>query len=621
MHFQTRSRGLFLSVLLLAGSVAAAPFVREASFHRVFSGTNFYGEGVHLPIKLSVLSDDGKVGAFYGWDGQSAHTPYLFIQDFEATAAPVQLNLPVRAKYIDTFAGLAINNDGSRVFFVASDKDTGEDLFYRLDTSTQTYTLLLDTNGTTIENPNDIATDGNGDYLYYNGSDSGYKNEGDLWRVSASGSVAPQLVLSAASIPHPTQGFGRFIGKFDVSDDGNTIAFFLDGWQTDTETSRYDLELFVLTGGLGGSVKNLTDNFQNNKSDLRISGDGSTMVYIGRDVNGEVSTTGTWDWMTIKTSDNLNAQVYLEAGYSSTGDAPSLTTDGRLFLGKSNKNGTGDPDAYLIKTDGTGRLKVDTRYGTSGIDMRGGTEGMQLSGDGTRVFFIQQGSYGAFNTTVYYVYGGVIDNNPQDGISSNLWPTVVPSVASVNYPAPLAFGITNPDDFPPFKVNISVSDPQGVSDTDRVATTLMRFNGYPDDGGYGPVKVYTPNEDAANPGMWEANGYRGTDWPVPPGDAAHYGDPLEIEIARFSMKDNAGNVAYRDVVLQAAEGGCSGSGALTLDPEDLGHNKDVSCIADGSVGTLGTVAIPADILLYLSAPEVLLNPDFSVQLGGQLKVE
>ena len=622
MNFQIRSSGLFLVLLSLAGSAVAAPYVREASFHRVFDGTNFYGEGKHLPVNLAVFSKNGKVGIFYGWDGRSEHTPHLFIQDFEATTAPVQLNLPDRAKYIDTFAGLAINNDGTRVFFDATDKDTGKDLFFRLDTNTHAYTLLLDTNGTSIENPNDIATDGNGEYLYYNGLDSGYKDEGDLWRVSASGSSAPQLVLAAASIPHPTKGYGRFIGEFDVSDDGNTIAFFLDGWQTDTETSTNDLELFVRTGGMGGTVRNLTNNFQNGKSTLRISGDGSTIVYTGRDVDGEVSTAGSYDWMTIKTSDNLNQQVYLEQGYHSTGEAPSLTTDGHLFLGKSTRNGVSSPDAYLIKTDGSGRMKIDTYSGTTGIDMISGYEGMQLSGDGTRVFFKQRGSYGPFLTTVSHMYSGVIDNNPQDGTGSNIWPSVVPSIASVNYPAPLAFGITNPDDFPPFKVSIGVSDPQGVANVDKVAKAMLRFNGYPDAGGYGPVRVDTIYDgDEVSPGLWETDGYRGYQWPVPPTDPVYYRDALEVEIARFSVKDMEGNVAYRDVVLQAAEGGCTGSGTQTLTSDDMGIHKDVSCIADGRVETSGPIVISADLFLYLSAPEVQLNPDFSVKLGGEVKVE
>jgi len=130
-----------------------------------------------------------------------------------------------------------------------------------------------------------------------------------------------------------------------------------------------------------------------------------------------------------------------------------------------------------------------------------------------------------------------------------------------------------------------------------------------------PVWVWsTPSEDA--PGIWTYKGGRGSGWPT----SSDY-NPLDPVTARFHVKDSDGNMAYRDVILQAAEDGCSGSGLKILDPTDLGTNKDVSCITDGKLQTNGPVVISADMLLYLSAPEVLLNPNFSVQLHGQLKVE
>jgi hypothetical protein len=592
--------GALLASLLSVQVCNAAPFVREASFQRIFDGTNFYAVGKHLPINLSVMSGDGRVVAFYGWNGQSTDRPHLFIHDFDSTAAPIDVTLPGRLKNIDTFAGMVSNTDGTRIFFVGFDKDTGDDLFYMLNGKTGDIDLLYDTTGTSIENPNDIGTDGAGNYFYYNGSDSGYRNEGDLWRISTSGSALPELAVQAAGVNHPTKGFGRFVGEFDVSDDGNTIAFFLDGWQTDTELSTTDTELFVKTQS---GIKNLTHNFQNNKSDLRLSGDGSTIVYTGRDVNGEVSTTGSYDWMTMKTADALNAQMHLEDGYKSVGYRPGITTDGNVFFGSSTPNGVSNPAAYLIHTDSSNRLKIDTYSSTTGIDVKGTSEGIHLSGDGKRVLFRQLGNY---------MYTGAFDSNP--------WPTEVPTVTSISYPAPLAVGITNPDDFPNFTLSVGVSDPQGVAEVDKVAKQLLRYNGYPDDGGYGPVRVSSPAEQS--PGTWEAAGNRGYQWPVPPVDpsyADYYDDPLEIEYARFSVKDLDGNVAYRDVILQAAEGGCSGTGLQTLEPEDLGTNKDVSCITDGSIQTVGGIVITRGMLLYLSGETVGLNAGFRV-VDGELEI-
>lgn len=600
--------GALLASLLSVQVCNAAPFVREASFQRIFDGTNFYAEGEHLPVKLSVMSGDGQVVAFYGWDGTMANRPHLFIHDFDSTAAPIDVTLPDRLKNIDTFAGIVSNTDGTRIFFVGFDKDTSDDLFYMLNGKTGNITLLYDTTGTSIENPNDIGTDGAGDYFYFNESDNG--DQGDLWRIQTSGGALPVPIIQAGSIAHPAGGPGRFVDQFDISDDGQTIAFFINGRKdpsTDTWI-RTDKELFVKTSS---GIKTLTHNFQNNKSDLRLSGDGSTIVYTGRDVAGEVSTTGSYDWMTMKTTDALNGQTHLEDGYKSVGYRPGITTDGSVFFGSSSPNGVSNPAAYLIHTDSNNRLKIDTYSSTTGLDVKGTTEGIHLSGDGKRVLFKQLGKYGNF-TVIDYMYTGAFDSNP--------WPTEVPTVTSISYPAPLAVGITNPDDFPNFTLSVGVSDPQGVAEVDKVAKQLLRYNGYPDDGGYGPVRVSSPAEQS--PGTWEAAGNRGYQWPVPPIDpsyADYYDDPLEIEYARFSVKDLDGNVAYRDVILQAAEGGCSGTGLQTLGPEDLGVNKDVSCITDGGIQTVGGIVITHGMLLYLSGETVGLNAGFRV-VNGELKI-
>jgi hypothetical protein len=48
--------GILLASLLSAQAVSGSPFVLEANFQRIFDGTNFYGEGRHLPINLSVMA-------------------------------------------------------------------------------------------------------------------------------------------------------------------------------------------------------------------------------------------------------------------------------------------------------------------------------------------------------------------------------------------------------------------------------------------------------------------------------------------------------------------------------------------------------------------------------------
>ncbi|WP_296804316.1 hypothetical protein, partial [Thiolapillus sp.] len=92
--------------------------------------------------------------------------------------------------------------------------------------------------------------------------------------------VPPERVVEAYTIPHPSGNLGRFVGEFDVSDDGSVIVFFVDGnVEADGSLiSRYDRDLFVKTVA---GIDNLTHDDQNAKTGVRISGDGSTIIYRG----------------------------------------------------------------------------------------------------------------------------------------------------------------------------------------------------------------------------------------------------------------------------------------------------------------------------------------------------
>ncbi len=610
-----RSSRLFLLLLFAAQIVSAAPYVREGSFHQIFYGKDFLGPGKNLELQLSTMSSDGKVVAFYGRGAGDGYIPHLFIHDFDSANDPVEVTLPAQVGAFNRNAGLASNRDGTRIFFLADDaSETNNDfLFCMLNGKTGAVSILLETRPPNVEIPGDIATDGNGDWLYFNESDNG--DRGDLWRIASSGSIAPLLVAQAGSIPHPSGGVGRFVDGMAVSDDGATVAFFIDGRDPQDGGSlvRSDKELWVgdLTATLPISNPTLltdddnTGDWDNAKEHLTISGDGSTIVYSGPGSS----------LMVTKAPFVLNAHYQIEDGYQNNCNTADMTFDGkRLF---SSLHGANDQTGgYLIRTDGSSRYKIDTRSNYSGVNVNCTAEGVHLSGDGKRIFFKGYSQIESVGTYVYAMYTGAIDNNPSDAVGSNLWPITVPAVTSVSYPAPLSYGITNPDDFPDFDVTVdAVTGSQGAAIA-RADSTMLRANGYlAASNSYVPVWIWpSPSEDS--PGIWTYKGGRGFGWPT----SSNY-DPLDPVTVRFHVKDSDGNVGYRDVILQAAEGGCSGTGTQTLEPEDLGANKDVSCIADGKVETSGSVVISADLFLYLSAPEVQLNPDFSVREGGQVLVK
>ena len=593
MNIQKKSGGLLLIMLLLAELSVAAPFVREASFQRVFDGHDYYGDGRNFAIDLGTMSSNGKVVAFYGNTYFSSTNHYkLFIHNFEAATAPVEVALPPSVGLFNRNAGMISNADGSRIFFVADDASdtTGGDFHLcMLNGLTGEVTILLTATPLNIEIPQDIATDANGDYLYFNETDNG--DRGDLWRIQTSGGAVPERVIQAGSVGHPSGGVGRFIDQFDLSDDGKTIAFFIEGRiKSDNSSVRTDKELFVKTDS---GIRFLTNNDQNSKGDLVISGDGSTIVYSG-------SPAGTWDWQVTSPDAAVESQIHIEAGYRNCGDRPGITTDGSTIFARSTMNGVSACNAYLVKSDGSSRLMVEPDQ----ISMlsTGENEGLHLSGDGSRVFFKNR-DYTPSNPSDdwYNLTSGVF--------GENLWASQVPSITSVAYPAPLFADLQ--DRTQSFETRIGVSDAQGAATIDNVGENTLFPSGYEDRGGAGPIDFgYAIDKIPNMNNLYTATGFDGSSWPAM--------NPVTV---RFSVEDQDGNVGYADTVIQVAAAGCSTDSVETLEPADMPGSNDVSCFADSRIDTAGHVVVKSGIVLYLSSPVVVLNGGFSVLAGGTVIVE
>ncbi len=514
MKVLIKASGLLLGLLLLTELCIAASFVREANFYRVFDGQNYYSGGVDFNIELSAMSSNGKVVAFYGKtyvDG--AYYWKMFIHNFESTSEPVEVFLPSSVGYFATGPGLAINADGSRIFFIAKDTTAYRYIFCMVNGSTGELTPLLYTTNSgenPVEKPYEIATDANGDYLYFNESDTG--DRGNLWRIQTHGGAVPELVIDAGSVGHPSGGVVRFIAQFDVSDDGSTIAFFGEGRiKSDGTAIRTDKELFVKTAP---DIKFLTNNEQNGKYDLVISGDGSTIVYSG-------SPTSSWEWMVTTPDAAVEGQIPIEPGYRNCGDRPGISTDGSLFFGRSTLTGTSSCYGYLINTDGSGRRMVEPDQ----ISFRGTADGLHLSGDGTRIFFKNR-SY-VYSDEWYNMTAGIFDRS--------LWTTEVPAITSVTYPIDLFVTLENNERF---DINIGVNDPQEAATIDNVDKTELFANGYKAHSA-GPIAI-SPSIKAADGryDLYTTQGYRGTSWPEK--------EPLTV---RFSVEDQNGNISYADTEL------------------------------------------------------------------------
>ena len=573
---------LLLSLLLSLQLAYAAPIARQASFQRIFDGTNYFEAGEHFSIGLSTMSGDGQVVAFYGGNTQHANT--LFIHDFDSTDPPAKVELGGHnLGIIRSNTGLVSNAEGTRIFFVAPDIGdgmSGNYRFCRVNGKTGEVTVIMDTDPWNLEVPLDIATDAAGEYLYFNESDNG--DRGDLWRIQAAGGAAPELVIQAASVEHPSGGVGRFVDQFDVSDDGSVIAFFIEGRDHPVDgLFRINKELFVKTES---GISTLTNDDEDSKDDLRISGDGSTIVFNAN-----------YEWMVTTPTSDINGQQHIEPGYRNAGERPGITTDGSVIFGRSTVVGTSAPDGYLIQSDGKGRWKMDTRSNTFGVMVTGTSEGIHLSGDGNRVAFKSVGSYGIFLEEVNYMYTGVFN--------SGLWSNQVPQVASVGYPAPLFTDLV--DTTQHFEVAIGISDANWGSNS-GVGVTLLFPDGYPDKAGSGPIAVPQSTIEEVAGGGYIAEGRTGSSWPAL--------DPVTI---RFAAKDHDGNVGYTDTVVAVASAGCSGT-VETLEPGDMAGLADVSCIADNRIDSWGEVIVANGQVLYLSAPIVNLNGGFRARAGGEV---
>ncbi|WP_456405146.1 hypothetical protein, partial [Thiolapillus sp.] len=458
--------GLVFPVLMLAVSwhtAIANPIFRSAGFHHIFNGTDYRGPGAHLGNSKNALSGDGKVATLYAIGN---NTRGIFVHNFDTQEQAREVTIPSEIGTINLNAGLVSNWDGSRVFFVAmtSVGNDNNQLFCMLNAKTGAISILREYDRAKVEEPVHIATDAAGNYLYFNESDNG--DAGDLWRIDANDSnlsTPPELVIDASSITHPSGGRARFIGQFDVSDDGGAIAFFVDG-NIDTMgavISRFDRELFAKSAA---GIHNLTDDAQDNKYDVRISGNGTTIVYRGKNDNDH-------SWMVTTPGAGVNTSRYIEEGYHSCGPRPVMTQDGKQFFARSAKDGFGSCDAYLINTDGSGRRFVDTPSALTGVFAR--TLDFGMSADGTRVLFGYTASQG-MSTLGGQMYTGIL--YPKEP-HMNLWPDEVPEITAIDYPAPLATRLDEP--FPRFEIRIGVTDPIDVT-TIKMGSSVQFANGYTD---------------------------------------------------------------------------------------------------------------------------------------------
>jgi hypothetical protein len=508
------SMQILMIFFLFAVSSNAAQWPDRASFYSVFSGKDYYGEGNNMSFDLSTMSNDGKVVAFYDYDFNSGGS--LFIHDFESMDEPQKVILPNYVGAINTLTGLISNGDGTRIFFNASDTENSGHLFVMVNGKTGRVTILMRTTYEDVKRPLDIGTDDTGNYLYFNQDKEDKDGKRNLLRIAVQDGATPEVVIYAGSIPHPSGGTVKYIDEFDISNDGKTIVFRGLGWDNGDNYSRYDAELFVKTNS---GIKNLTNNEEDDKESLVVSGDGSTIVYSEHN-----------KWMVTTPTASPGDEKGIGEYYFDKGgqNKPGITYDGSIIFGYSCETATSSfcPQS-LIRTDGTDQWIVEVDY--QKISMAGDDNRWLLSDDGTRVFVRR--SWNKWYTMAAGSFG------------KNLWPTQVPEISSITYPANI-YGMLENSEQPEAKV--TVYDPQEnitSSDKIRALTFFPDGNEYPNS---------TPENDTAtlyigNSGttddqknIFYRNIKEGPAWP----------NKTPVMTGRFSVEDSDFNFAYRDTPIK-----------------------------------------------------------------------
>ncbi|NQE52231.1 hypothetical protein C5S29_01460 [ANME-1 cluster archaeon GoMg3.2] len=455
-------------------------------------------EGLHGGGRThAAMSGDGNKLIYSDWDATS-DSPVLYTLNADGTGL-TQIALPdLKGAGIGE---LIIDHDGSRAFFMMQIRGP----IYKVEGGTATK--IFDTEdypdiGAYLSR---IQTTADGGYVYFKDF---VPNDHDVWRVAHIGG-SPELIIDDYLVPHDS-GPGWSVSKFAISDDGNAIAFTLNGYRGDADyfgldSYRSKKELFVrdATGGYR-QLTNDEDNVE--KSNLAISGDGSTIVFYAGSPH---------KWYSIKSDGS--AMIFLEdAGYNIGG--PVLNYDGTKMFYSDHKGGR------LVNTDGSGGIDLLPEFPiqiTADYDLC-------ISDNGHRI---------SFRKSYTGVYVGYL--NDPDAVPD------APVIKSIAFDPP-AMPRGDPDAV--IVLTSEISDPQGLVDIKRTSTDEL-VDGRLEHYGNIPVSFsHAANDIGRTPDQTAGDGIFSS-----AGTPASKIDELDQMTVRMGVKDASGTVVVADTVLFIGE--------------------------------------------------------------------
>jgi len=491
----TRSFGklllLFFIFVIVTTSAASAPVSGESgdfSFYAVYDRLVDMDRN-NVFIDKVALSGDGEKLVF---SGQNAGTDVKVLYTLNADGSSLNsISLPGDLISIED---VIIDRDGARAFFF--DRYS----IYKVEGGATTKILDAgdydDVNGVW-----QIQCTADGNYVYF------MEDRDDLWRVGYGGGT-PERVIDDAAVPRDG-GPGSHLKGFSISDDGNTIAFRLDGYLDDKGAWIGKSELFVFDGGTFRQLTN--DDPAVTKDFLDISGDGSTIVYGGKDT-----------WYSIKADGSQRTEI---APKWFNAKDPSLTYDGAQVLYVDSEADGG----RLANTDGSELFDIFPKWDVNEIALGITYEGI-LSDDGSRVAFIFEYASYPFKRALYVGHFG----NPDVVSGSPVIEDITFTPASMPRAADATVVLTS-----------KISDPQGLGDIKQTSNSELVDGILESDSSKLPVYFHPSAKDNGE----DPDSTAGDSIFSSLGQAGGMVNEMEMVTIRMAARDSDDTVVLADTVL------------------------------------------------------------------------
>ena len=576
IKFTQKLRNTMLFLIFAMSCTQAAAYNFYANYEVLFNGYDYFSGDAypHFVIKAARMSGDGSRIAFAGGrfiDGATTVDYKLFIVDFNGDNL-VEIPLPTDTKIED----IAINDDGSRFFFSTP---WWQAKIYKVDITENPVIAQL----TDIINLNDfpgkadytmpIRTTARGDWIYFTRRHAS-SGGGGILRLPHTGTGTAEIVVDDTQVPVQGGNTGWEVERFDISDDGSSILFSLEGYR------NADSNLISKRGWFTKTATGFHQLTPTDKAALEqglISGNGEKVVFT--DYSNE------YQYISANT-DGSSRVEFQDRGYNNV--VGMLTFDGSKMFYADHMAKTG----RIANTDGSGGMYPLPSHDVNAIAVDVDAF-PQISNNASRVSFVNNSQ----------LYAGIF--NPDIH-----WVSKAPSIPTMNFDPLYMFEEADA------QVKLTTQPVGKAAAVSRVSLNNIHqgkfyswdglsygFSRHPVDSGTGPDLV-------ADDGIYSAIAAK----------ASHYAGPeTYTTVAHLGVMDALGNLTVADKTLWR-----NTPDPVCIEPLTVLSNFTTIyvatlCSSSDLISFVSTTLLDGRFLTIVS-PVTSLGNDFSVKSGAILRV-